>query len=66
MALRRICPGRDFALATLIITLASLLHVFNVGPPVDEQGHPILVARGITDGILSYVCQTGRRRIYTS
>ena len=61
----RICPGRDFALATITIALASLLHVFNVGPPFDEQGNPILIKRGSTDGILSYVCQTVRREVYT-
>ena len=54
----RICPGRDFAVATLTIALASLLHVFNVDPPVDGEGNPISVERGMTDGVLSYVLST--------
>ena len=37
---RRICPGRYFAEASLFILAASLLHVFQIRPPVDERGVP--------------------------
>ncbi|OSD07365.1 CyP450 monooxygenase [Trametes coccinea BRFM310] len=42
---RRICPGRHFALASLFINIASLLHVFDITPPLDENGQPIRVNR---------------------
>ena len=49
----RICPGRHFAEAGLFIIVASVLHVFNVTPPLDERGHPIEITPGQTDGIIS-------------
>ncbi|KAI0697621.1 cytochrome P450 [Cerioporus squamosus] len=36
----RICPGRYFAQAGLFITVASVLHVFDITPPLDDQGPP--------------------------
>lgn len=33
----RICPGLHFVDMTLFINFASILHVFNIGPPVDEN-----------------------------
>ena len=39
--LRRICPGRHFADASLFLNIASVLHVFDIGPPVNEAGNPI-------------------------
>ncbi|KAJ3008046.1 hypothetical protein NUW54_g3309 [Trametes sanguinea] len=40
---RRICPGRHFAEAGLFIAIASvlLLHVFEIVPPLDEDGRPV-------------------------
>ncbi|KAI0644223.1 cytochrome P450 [Trametes meyenii] len=37
---RRICPGRDFAQASLFIICASILHTFNIspGPPFGGNG----------------------------
>ena len=52
---RRLCPGRHFAQATIAIALASILHVFDVGPPLDADGAPIVVVPATTDGVLSYV-----------
>ena len=49
----RICPGRHFAEAGLFIIVASVLHVFDVTPPLDEQGRPIKITPGQTDGIIS-------------
>ncbi|KAI0631985.1 cytochrome P450 [Trametes polyzona] len=38
---RRICPGRYLALPSLFINIASILHVFNIGLPLDENGEPV-------------------------
>ncbi|TFK92563.1 O-methylsterigmatocystin oxidoreductase [Polyporus arcularius HHB13444] len=51
---RRVCPGRHFAEASLFINTASLLHVFNITPPLDEDGKPIKIAPAMTDGIICY------------
>ena len=51
----RICPGRYFARAALFINIASALHVFDIGPPTDEQGQPIEVQATMSDGLTSYV-----------
>ena len=39
-AFDRICPGRHFAEASLFAYAASILHVFNICPPLDEHGAP--------------------------
>ena len=54
----RICPGRHSAQAGLFIHIASVLHVFDIGPPKDEHGKPIHVKYEMTDGILSYVLKS--------
>ena len=51
----RICPGRYFAQDGLFINLASILHVFDITPPLDEHGNPIKVGYRLSDGLLSYV-----------
>ncbi|KAM5539491.1 hypothetical protein V8D89_006943 [Ganoderma adspersum] len=51
---RRICPGRHFAEASLFINIARVLHVFAIGPPLDECGEVIRVEPKMKDGILSY------------
>ena len=51
----RICPGRYFADAALFINIASVLHVFDIGPPLDEKGNPIYVKMEMSDGFLSCV-----------
>ncbi|KAI0821983.1 cytochrome P450 [Trametes gibbosa] len=50
---RRICPGRYLALPSLFINIVSLLHVFDIGPPLDEDGHPIRVAYRQSHGLVS-------------
>ncbi|KAL7280912.1 hypothetical protein ACG7TL_005856 [Trametes sanguinea] len=40
---RRICPGLHFVDMSLFITFASILHVFNIGPELDERGEPVPV-----------------------
>ncbi len=37
------------------MTVASVLHVFDITPPLDEQGRPIQLRQGMTDGLTSYV-----------
>ena len=54
----RMCPGRYFAQDSLFIHIASLLHVFNVGPPLGEGGKPIKIKFEQSDGFLSYVALT--------
>ncbi|KAL1950194.1 hypothetical protein VTO73DRAFT_5317 [Trametes versicolor] len=51
---RRICPERYFALDSLFITVASVLHVFDISPPLDADGAPIPVKFEQTHGIISY------------
>ncbi|KAI0789904.1 cytochrome P450 [Abortiporus biennis] len=40
---RRICPGRFFAINTLNIIVASLLHVYTISPETDANGQVIPV-----------------------
>ncbi len=49
----RICPGRYFAEAALFINIARVLHVFDIGPPLDEHGEVIQVEPKMKNGILS-------------
>ncbi|KAL1950428.1 hypothetical protein VTO73DRAFT_5552 [Trametes versicolor] len=51
---RRICPGRFFADAALFITVASLLHTFEITPPLDAYGNPIRIELNASHGFLSY------------
>ncbi|KAI0350838.1 O-methylsterigmatocystin oxidoreductase [Trametes cingulata] len=52
---RRICPGRHFANDALFITVASVLHVFNIEAPLGEDGKPVRVVPNIfLDAFLSY------------
>ncbi|KAI8969785.1 O-methylsterigmatocystin oxidoreductase [Trametes punicea] len=52
---RRICPGRHFANDSLFITVASVLHVFNIEAPIGKDGKPVQVEPTINlDHFLSY------------
>ncbi|KAI0656915.1 O-methylsterigmatocystin oxidoreductase [Cubamyces menziesii] len=52
---RRICPGRHFSNDALFMTVASLLHVFNIEAPLGEDGRPVPVAPAIAlDSFLSH------------
>ncbi|KAI0352607.1 CyP450 monooxygenase [Trametes cingulata] len=51
---RRICPGRYFAEDSLFINIASVLHVFDIGPPLDANGLPFKIAHEQTSGTISY------------
>ncbi|KAI0772734.1 cytochrome P450 [Trametes elegans] len=48
---RRVCPGRDFGMAALSALAASVLHTFNISPPLDAHGKPLLpLERKVSDG----------------
>ncbi|KAI0357528.1 cytochrome P450 [Trametes cingulata] len=51
---RRICPGRHFAENALFIMVAALLHVFEIGPPLDDDGHPVQIPYEGCHGFVSY------------
>ena len=51
----RICPGRHFAAASLFIYCASVLHVFDIMPPKDENGNPVAMEYRPKDDLVSYV-----------
>ena len=51
----RICPGRYYADASLFINVAMVLHVFNITPPLDEEGRTIHIKPIMTNGTLSCV-----------
>ncbi|RPD74228.1 cytochrome P450 [Lentinus tigrinus ALCF2SS1-7] len=51
---RRICLGRHLSDASLFINVASVLHVFNITPPLDANGKPKKVEVKMSTGFLSY------------
>ncbi|KAI0800117.1 cytochrome P450 [Fomes fomentarius] len=46
---RRICPGRHFAEEMLFLTIASVLHCFNIIGPRDQDGEPVKFELKFTD-----------------
>ncbi|KAI1794936.1 cytochrome P450 [Ganoderma leucocontextum] len=52
---RRICPGRNFADATLFTNITMILHAFDITPPLDEGGKPIAIEPRMTDTMLWWV-----------
>ena len=36
----RVCPGKAFAEVSMFIFCATILHTFNISPPLDENGKP--------------------------
>lgn len=50
---RRICPGKELADASLFITLASVLSVFNVRKARNSKGEVIEAVAEYTSGIIS-------------
>lgn len=51
--LPRICPGRHFADDLLYITIATVLHIFDIGPPLDEGGQPVKIKYEQTDALVT-------------
>ncbi|KAI0715664.1 cytochrome P450 [Cerioporus squamosus] len=52
---RRICPGRYYADATLFFFIASVLHVFRISPPLDDEGKEIRIQPKAKAGLVSYM-----------
>ncbi|TBU55416.1 cytochrome P450 [Dichomitus squalens] len=51
---RRICPGRDISDATIFICVASILHVFNIGPELDADGRPVWPKVDVTSSLVCH------------
>ena len=60
VSIYRICPGRHFGMNGLFINVASVLHVFNITTPVDENGEVINIEPKLTSGLLWYVIYLSR------
>ena len=63
---RRICPGRHFAEVSLLLNAASVLHTFDIGPPLDGHGNPIVIEPQLSDGFMSYVLRSVAGRMGTN
>ncbi|KAF9219295.1 cytochrome P450 [Gyrodon lividus] len=51
---RRICPGRFMADATIWISVACILTVFNIRPGKDENGEPVKVKAEFQSGMICH------------
>ncbi|KAI0791751.1 cytochrome P450 [Abortiporus biennis] len=51
---RRICPGKTMALNNMFSILAHILHVFDILPPLDGDGKPIVEECKMTTGLFSH------------
>ena len=49
----RICPGRHFSDNSLYLIASCLLAVYDIKPPVDDQGNVIKLKPEFTNGLLS-------------
>ncbi|EJF55407.1 cytochrome P450 [Dichomitus squalens LYAD-421 SS1] len=52
---RRVCPGRHLADNMLFIYISSVLHTYNITPPLDKHGQPIHIQPRGKSGIVSYL-----------
>ena len=48
-----ICPGRHFSDSLLYIIVSCLLAVYDIKPPVDDQGNTIKLKAEFTSGLIS-------------
>ncbi|KAF9479115.1 cytochrome P450 [Pholiota conissans] len=51
---RRMCPGRHMSDNSLYAIVSSVLAVYNISAPLDEQGKPVEMKAEVTSGLLSY------------
>ncbi|KAI0639364.1 cytochrome P450 [Trametes polyzona] len=51
---RRECPGRHFAVASIYITAASVLQVFNITHKLDANGRPVEIKPDMVSGVVTY------------
>jgi len=56
---RSICPGRFMADATLWISIACILTVFDIRPGKDKDGNPVKVKADFESGMIWYVTTSG-------
>ncbi|KAF9524343.1 cytochrome P450 [Crepidotus variabilis] len=49
---RRICPGRYVGFAALWVSIASIIHVFDIEKERDEQGKPLELSHEYVSGIV--------------
>ncbi|KAF6755368.1 cytochrome P450 98A3, partial [Ephemerocybe angulata] len=49
---RRICPGRHISLDSLYAMVTSTLALFNIYPPKNKHGTPVLLNEDFTDGVM--------------
>ncbi|KAJ3983549.1 cytochrome P450 [Lentinula detonsa] len=50
---RRVCPGKHMGLSTFHSTVASLLHCFDIAPPLGEDGIPMVPKIEYISGVLN-------------
>ncbi|PIL22725.1 cytochrome P450 [Ganoderma sinense ZZ0214-1] len=50
---RRICPGRHLAESMVFIFVSYILHVFDITPSLDDNGHPVEITLGRSSGLVS-------------
>ena len=50
-----VCPGRHFAIASIYIYAASILHVYNISPKRDMNGKPIEIKADMVSGVVTWV-----------
>ncbi|PFH47242.1 hypothetical protein AMATHDRAFT_6965 [Amanita thiersii Skay4041] len=51
---RRICLGKHLSENSILITISSVLAVYNILPPLDMTGSPIPLKAKVTSGLLSH------------
>ncbi|KAI0333738.1 CyP450 monooxygenase [Cubamyces sp. BRFM 1775] len=51
---RRVCPGRHFAEDILFLNIASVMHLLEIGLPVDQDDNNIPITYQQSHGLLSY------------
>ena len=49
----RICPGRHLAEAGLFLNIAMVLHLFDISPPMDDDGNPVYIEPKLTNTVMS-------------
>ncbi|KAI0712385.1 cytochrome P450 [Earliella scabrosa] len=52
---RRTCPGRFLADGSVFLFMASILHTFDLSPPLDEYGKPVHLELRGRDGLTSFI-----------
>ena len=61
----RACPGRYLAHDSLIMTIASVLHTFNIYPVLNENGEKFDPFSSVVTGMVSYVSILNYRTYYS-